>query len=113
MLATIAADPALASATAVIITADHGGPLGLTDHSEETDDENYTVPFIVWGPDVVQGDLYSLNAGARVDPGTGRPDEDGVQPVRAAEAGNLALQLLGLPPITGSRYNSTHDLNLG
>jgi len=112
VLNAIAADPGLASTTAVIVTADHGGPLGGTSHADHNHADNFTVPFIVWGAGVGDGDLYSLNAGVRLDPGAGRPDEAGVQPVRAAEAGNLSLQLLGLPGIPGSRYNSAHDLNL-
>ncbi|MFW2381491.1 MAG: hypothetical protein ACN4GZ_07005, partial [Acidimicrobiales bacterium] len=90
-----------------------GGTLGENDHSVFDDAQNYTVPFIVWGPGVAANqDLYALNLANRLDPGLGRPDEAGVQPVRAAEAGNLSLQLLGLPPIPGSRFNAFHDLAL-
>ena len=65
---------------------------------------------MVWGPGVVAGsDLYALNPATRVDPVLGRPDENGVQPIRAAAAGNL--QMLGLPPIPGSRFNAAHDLS--
>ncbi len=113
LLATIAADPALASSTAIIVTADHGGTsIGPEAHADHTLGLNYTIPFIVNGPGVAVGDLYALNAGVRLDPGVGRPDEDGIQPIRGSEAGNLALQLLGLNPIPGSRYNALHDLNL-
>ena len=113
VLAAIAADPTMAASTAVIVTADHGGTgIGGDAHSDESHILNYTIPFIVNGPGVGMGDLYTLNAGIRLDPGTGRPTEDGVQPVRGSEAGNLALQLLGLDPIPGSRFNVLHDLNL-
>lgn len=109
----IANDPALAETTAIILTSDHGGPIGETQHTVFDDDENYTVPSIVWGPGVgANKDLYTLNGSNRLDPGTGRPDEMGIQPIRAAEAGNLSAQLLGLPPIPGSRFNSGHDLVL-
>jgi hypothetical protein len=112
-LDAIGNDPALASTTAIIVTSDHGGPIGETQHYVIDDDENYTVPFIVWGPGVgADNDLYTLNSSNRLDPGVGRPDETGIQPIRAAEAGNLSLQLLGLTPIPGSRFNATHDLVL-
>ena len=112
VLAAIAADPNLGMTTAVVVTADHGGELNDTGHFDARDPQNYTVPLIVWGPGVGQGDLYTLNPNTRSDPGTARPDEADVQPVRASEAGNLSMQLLGLPPIPGSRYNASHDLNL-
>ncbi len=112
-LNVIANDPALASTTAVIVTSDHGGPIGESQHDVFDDDENFIVPFIVWGPGVgANENLYTLNSSTRLDPGIGRPDEIGIQPIRASEAGNLSTQLLGLSPIPGSRFNAAHDLVL-
>jgi hypothetical protein len=111
ILGLIAADPALATTTAIVLTSDHGGvSSGSFAHSDFLDERNYTVPFVVWGPGINPGNLYSANAGIRQSPGTSRPDEAGIQPVRGAEAGNVSMQLLGLPPIPGSRYNASHDL---
>jgi len=102
-----------ASSTAFIVTSDHGGPIGETSHYDIDKDENYRIPFIVDAPGVKPAsDLYVLNPTTRQGPGSGHPDLNGVQPVRAHEAGNLGLQLLGLPPIPGSTFNALHDLRL-
>jgi hypothetical protein len=48
-------------AHAVILTSDHGGR-GAS-HRQPARAVNYTVPFMVWGPDVAAGaDLYAINA---------------------------------------------------
>lgn len=109
----IESNPAWADSTAFIVTADHGGPLGETSHFDITDDQNYRIPFIV----EVDGakpasDLYVLNPDTREGPRSGHPGLDGAQPIRGHEAGNLGLQLLGLPPIPGSTFNGMHDLAL-
>jgi hypothetical protein len=109
-------DPAngLKGKTAIILTADHGGGLAgtSTDHSDPTQLNDYRVPFYVWGPGVTAGaDLYTLNSGVRQDPGTGRPlITDAIQPIRNGEAGNLALQWLGLGPIDGSTFDYSQNL---
>lgn len=99
-----------AGRTVIIVTADHGG-IGSA-HANAGVVENYTVPFYIWGPGVTPGaNLYSLNAGRRLDPGTGRPTYGAaVQPIRNGEAANLALKLLGLPPVPGSTINPLQDL---
>jgi hypothetical protein len=106
--------PALKGKTAIILTADHGGGSDHygADHSDATQVNNYRVPLYVWGPGVKAGaDLYTLNSGVRQDPGTGRPPiTDAIQPIRNGEAGNLALQWLGLGPIPGSTFNASQDL---
>ncbi len=74
---------------------------------------NYTIPLFAWGEGVDAGaDLYDLNA-SRVDPGTGRPDDDVPgQPLRNGDVANLALDLLGLPPVPGSLFNADQALRL-
>lgn len=66
----------------------------------------------VWGPGVIAGaDLYTLNAGLR-QAASSYPMTTyaGMQPIRNAEASNLALDLLGLGPIPGSMFNFAQDL---
>jgi hypothetical protein len=102
--------PQLAGHTAIVLTADHGG--SGYDHSNPFLAADYTVPFCVWGPGVMCGaDLYTLNPGNRRDPGTRRPGYfNCVQPVRNAEAANVALNLLGLEPVPGSTIDRDQDL---
>ncbi len=110
VLELVETDPHLAGRTIVILTSDHGGT--GTDHSNSFDWRNYTIPFFVWGPDVPAGvDLYELSGATRLDPGDGRPSYNAaVQPIRNGDSGNLALDLLGLPPIPGSMINVAQDL---
>ena len=94
-------NPSVAQDTVVIVTADHGGY--SVDHVQPDLDWDYTIPLFVWGPGFPPGtDLYSLFAN-RSDPGTNWVDYNQVwQPLRNGDTGNLALTLLGLPPIPGS-----------
>ncbi|MEU6138249.1 alkaline phosphatase family protein [Nocardioides sp. NPDC047086] len=111
-LDVIDADPGLTKDLDVILTADHGFKPGITNHSEKVY-ENYRIPFIVWGPDAGAGtDLYELNADDYRDPGKGRPDYEGPQPVRNADLGNLALDLLGLGPIETSDIGKSQILDV-
>ena len=114
ILDSIESTPGLAGATSLIVTSDHGGEqnAGLT-HTDPVLEKNYTIPFYVWGPGVkAGGDLYDLNPDL-VDPGTGRPDfNDLAQPIRNGMVGNLALDLLGLPPIPGSCFNVSQQLRV-
>jgi hypothetical protein len=86
----------------LVVTADHGG-VG-TDHSDTTEPFNYRIPFFVVGPGVPPNrDLYEVVGGRRKDPGSAQlrysaPD----QPVRNADAPNVALRMLGLPNVPGS-----------
>lgn len=114
VLDTIDSDAALFGSTAIILTSDHGGGLGTFGHGAATDRDNYTIPFYVWGPDVAASmDLYLLNLLSRSDPGTAQSTyTDPSQPIRNADAANLALDLLGLDPVTGSTINSLQDLNV-
>ena len=106
ILGLVEGDERLRGKTTVIITSDHGGD--GTGHSDETDADIYTIPFIVWGAGVDSGvDLYALNESTRTDPGTDRPEFGLVsQPVRSGDLGNLALDLLGLGDIPGSSINT-------
>ncbi|TQL69623.1 type I phosphodiesterase/nucleotide pyrophosphatase [Nocardioides albertanoniae] len=111
-LDVIDADAELKKNLDVILTADHGFKPGVTNHSEKVY-ENYRIPFIVWGPDAGAGtDLYDLNSDDYRDPGKGRPGYDGTQPVRNADLGNLALDLLGLGPIPTSDIGKDQTLDV-
>lgn len=105
--------PAYAERTHLIVTSDHGGTLGTNNHIDESLVGNYIVPFYVWGPGVEPGgDLYGMNPDFH-DPGRSRPRHDSPHPpIRNSMVGNLALQLLGLPPIPGSQWNSAQSLKV-
>ncbi len=109
----IDSNPAWATSTGIIVTSDHGGPTGETLHADFTNRDTYRIPFIVSAPGVAAGsDLYSLNRFGRAEPGAGQLPLTGQQPIRGHEAGNLALDLLGLPAIDGSVFDAAHDLRL-
>lgn len=96
----------LAGQTALIIAADHGGGGVIRNaHTESYHITNYTIPFFLWGPAVPGGaDLYSL-MNNRADPGTNRAEYTvSPQPLRNGDTANLALSLLGLPPIPDSYH---------
>ncbi len=96
--------------TVVILTADHGGH-GYGHSAAYI--ECHTIPLYVWGPGVVGGDLYQMNWDTRADPGRARPDyTPAPQPIRNGDVANLALELLGLPAVTGSSINAYQDLRL-
>ena len=101
--------PAMKNHTVIILTADHGNqdnpPAGV---------DRYSVPFFVWGPGVSAGaDLYALNVGKRqVAASYPMTTYTGLQPIRNAEASNLALKMLGLGPIPGSTIAPTQDLSV-
>ena len=106
-------NPEWAASTAIIVVSDHGGPLGQSLHQDESLAENYTIPFIVWAPGVAAGtDLYALNSASRQEPGTSQIGLDAVQPIRGHDVANLALDLLGLPPVPGSVANVRQDLRI-
>jgi hypothetical protein len=106
----IETDPELAGRTTLILSTDHGGD--EQGHDDPANPLIYTIPFFVWGAGVDAGaDLYVLNPKTRLDPGTGRPDYDApLQPIRSGDGANLALRLLGLPPVPGSTINFKQDL---
>jgi len=101
LLDALKANLLLADQAVLILSADHGG--AGTSHNNAANSLNYTIPLFVWGPGIPAGvDLHSLFSN-RADPGTGRPDYNATpQPMRNGDTANLALSLLGLPPIPGS-----------
>ena len=101
--------PAMIGKTFIILTADHGTQNTYTDPAQR-----YSVPFFVWGPGVPAGaDLYALNVGRRqVASSYPMTTYSGMQPIRNAEANNVALYLLGLGPIPGSTFNYAQDLKV-
>jgi hypothetical protein len=60
---------------------------------------------------IAGADLYALNAGRRqVASSYPMTTYDGMQPIRNAEASNLALDLLGFGSIPGSTFNASQNL---
>ena len=75
---------------------------------------DYIIPFVVWTGDGHKAELYELNPQTRKDPSIWNPatGAEGLPPVRNGEAGNVVLQLLGLPAIPGSTLDGKQDLIL-
>jgi hypothetical protein len=98
----VESNPRTATKTGLIVTADHGGT--GRGHGDPNRLENFAIPFYVLAPSVPAGsDLYSLMSKARFDPGLKNPGYAAArQPVRNGDLGNLALEMMGLPPIPGS-----------
>ncbi len=101
ILNVLATNAVLSNSSALIVSADHGG--SGSSHTDATLLTNYTIPFFIWNPpNFSKGDAYALFAN-RGNPGTNRPSYNAVpQPIRNLDGGNIALSLLGLPPIPGS-----------
>jgi hypothetical protein len=115
ILSAIDADPVLKGKVAIVLTADHGGGVPFISHTDRMAPQDFLIPFIVWlGSDGPSTELAALNADRRaVVPADQYVDNSmSPQPIRNAEAGNLALQLLGLPAIPGSVANAKQDLKL-
>ncbi|PRY58234.1 type I phosphodiesterase/nucleotide pyrophosphatase [Knoellia remsis] len=111
VLKTIDGNAARKADTAVVLTADHGG--SGTSHSTTTTRENYTIPFMVWGSGVAAGaDLYALNGTSRANPGTAKTSYSGTQPVRNGDLANLTADLLDLPSVPGSQFDTAQDLTV-
>jgi hypothetical protein len=113
ILDAIEASDTLRGKTAIVLTADHGGGAPFKSHERKTMWVDYIIPLIVWpgAPDGAH-DLYALNIATRADPGLTQPPHDftGKPPVRNGDAGNLALELLGLPAVPGSVIGAKQDL---
>jgi hypothetical protein len=121
ILDAIEGDDRLRGKVAIILTADHGGGAPFKSHNQQHMWVNYIIPFIVWtGGAESQSlpkrtrDLYTLNPETRRDPGLDQPPHDlpapALPPIRNSDAANLALDLLGLPPVAGSTVNQSQDL---
>ncbi|EON24941.1 MULTISPECIES: alkaline phosphatase family protein [Nocardioides] len=106
VLRAISSSPTLSGHTAVILTSDHGGR-GAS-HRAPNRPANYTVPFMVWGPDVAVADLYDINP-TYTDPGRTQSTYDDAT-IRNGDVANLALDLLELPAVTDSEHNVAQDL---
>lgn len=110
VLATIRTTWRLRRSTMVVLTADHGGVPGSTEHEDPTHLDDYRVPFVVWGRGVAHRDLYRLNPD-RLEPGRSQPGFGGSQPIRNGDLANLATDVLGLGPVPGSLWNRRQDLD--
>jgi hypothetical protein len=109
LLADADAEPDLADLT-IVLTADHGGVPGARSHSDLRRPANFTIPFVVWGPDIDHADLYAINPGYARPAKKVQPRLTGKQPVRNGNVANLALELLGYGPVPGSLYGRTRPL---
>ena len=105
-------NPALNGKTAIILTSDHGGHDRT--HGDTKNPLDYTIPFYVWGAGVtLAGDLYAFNPTSRSEPAAeANPPYSGPQPIRNGDAANLALSLLGLPPVPESTIAFAQDLRV-
>lgn len=114
ILATIDGTPELRGRTAIILTADHGGGVPAKTHTDASSPLNFRIPFLVWtGDGGRSSDLYELS------PSRARPEREAriardapTPPIRNGDAANLALRLLGLPPVPGSTIGASDALEI-
>jgi predicted AlkP superfamily pyrophosphatase or phosphodiesterase len=109
MLAAIDTTPGLAVRTAIVLTTDHGGGAPAKTHTDVMSPLNFRIPLLVWeGGDGESRDLYEFHQDrARPTRETRVARDANPQPLRNTDAGNLALELLGLPAIPGSTRGLT------
>lgn len=109
ILDAIDAVPELAARTAIVLTTDHGGGVPAKTHTDALSPLNFRIPLLIWeGGDGEPRDLYDFHPDrARPARETRVARDANPQPLRNADAGNLALELLGLPLIPGSTRGST------
>jgi hypothetical protein len=107
VMQAVSSSPTLAEHTAIILTSDHGGR-GAS-HRAPNRPANFTIPFMVWGPEVAPGaNLYAINPTYQ-DPMDDRTTYADA-PIRNGDVANLALDLLELPAVPGSEHNAAQDL---
>ncbi len=108
------ANPSIKDKVAIVLTADHGGGGGGVgpgatpdrNHGDATNVANIRIPLFIWGPGIPAGtDAHRLFVN-RTDPGNTRPGTGATvpQPLRNADSANIAMLLLGAPPVEGSYY---------
>jgi Type I phosphodiesterase / nucleotide pyrophosphatase len=114
ILSAIDANPKLRGHTAIVLTADHGGGAPFKSHDKNMMWVDYIIPFVVWFGDGHKAELYELNPKTRKLPALLNPPIGAAElpPIRNGEAGNVVLQLLGLPAIPGSLLDARQDLVL-
>lgn len=140
ILDAIEGSPTWKGRTAIVLTADHGGGAPFKSHDQKHMWVDYVIPFVVWTGGGEPCDLYARNLATRRDPGLWQVTREGqvrhadahddtahgdvlhaptprldsvLPPIRNGDAGNLALQLLGLPPVPGSTIGARDDLDVG
>ncbi len=109
VLKAVESNGSLKGTTAILLTADHGG--SGKGHDNPGQLTNYQIPFFLWGPEVPAGaNLYDVFSAVVADPQQGRPDYNAPSPpVRNGDSGNVALALLGYPPIPDSMLTVLHS----
>ncbi len=107
-------DSRLKGRVSIVLTADHGGGAPHISHTDPLAPLNFTIPFMVWlGADSPSCDLYEMNADCRTKPlAAERFKADATPPIRNADCPNVALALMGLPPIAGSTANAKQELQI-
>jgi len=106
----IAANPALAGHTLLVVTANRGGSRKAADPT--TLPSVYRVPLLVSGPGVpAGGDLYAMNP-QYTDPGNANPGYDLPSPIRNTFVADLVTKQLGLPPVPGSTMGWSQDFTV-
>lgn len=112
LMELVEAPQGLPADTVIIVLSDHGG--SGNGHADSASRTHYTIPLYVWGSGVAVGDLFELNEQYYRDPRSRQPGVGGTRPpIRSGDAANLALDLLGLPPVPGSTLNRTQNLKVG
>ncbi len=112
LLSKIQQSQSLAGRVAIVLTSDHGGGVPFTSHTDPEAPINFTIPFMVWsGVNQKPVDLYLINKVSRHCPGANeRFTPNQLPPIRNADAANVCLTLLGLPPVPGSTVNARQEL---
>lgn len=102
ILGILTSDARFKDHSALIVTADHGGH--GNQHSDTRLEANFTIPFYVMAPGISRdAQLYQVFSKTRHRwPGHNPSLSVSPQPIRNGDAGNLLLELLGLPPVPGS-----------